>query len=171
MGNLATSIETKRLKLVALSVDHSDLLFSLLSDKDHTRFLSLPTAKSKQEVRAMTEGMLGQPCCLWLISEQGSDAFVGMCGFLTDSTVPNFIYSIAQDKQKCGYVSEAASVAIEVGRRLLQTDQVELNIHSENAPSLRVAMKLGFSRVNEYKHPYPQQAEPATVYVFRRTYG
>ncbi len=94
-----------------------------------------------------------------------------MCGFLSDSSVPNFVYSIAEVQKGKGYAFEAATAAIEVGRRILGTNCVELNIHSKNVNSLRIAEKLGFTKVNEYKHKYPQQAEPATVYAFRKSYS
>lgn len=171
MSNPAVSIDTQRLALVPLSPDHADLLFSMLSDTNHTRYLSLPTATSSEAARQMTEGMLSHSGnCLWLIREKRQGTFVGMCGFLSDSAVPNFVYSIAEDQKGKGYASEAATAAIEVGRRILGTNCVELNIHSENANSLRIAEKLGFTKVGEYKQCYPQQTEPATVCAFRKSY-
>src|SRR4051812_47570418 len=109
----APTLETLRLQLLPLQVDHADLLFSLLSNKEHTRFLSLPTATHLEEVRHLTEGLLSDPKnCLWLITERANQAFVGLCGFLCDSAVPNFIYSIAQHQQRRGYAFEAGTAAI-----------------------------------------------------------
>lgn len=171
MTNPAIKVETERLTLTALAPEHSDHLYSLLSDKAHTRYLSIPTTTCPKTVRQMTEGMLAHPGnCLWLITEKESQAFVGMCGFTNDSAVMNFIYSIAESQKGRGYVSEAAEAAIETGRRLLGIDQIELNIHSQNKASLRVAQKLGFQKVSEYKVSYPEDPEPVSVHVFRRTY-
>src|SRR4051812_5333530 len=119
----APTLESLRLQLLPLRADHAESLFTLLSDKEHTRFLSFPTATHLEEVCHLTEGLLSDPKNrLWVITERTSQAFVGICGFLCDSTVPNFIYSIAQHQQGRGYAFEAATTAIAVGRRLLKTD-------------------------------------------------
>ena len=88
---------------------------------------------------------------------------------MSDSAVANFVYSIAETKKNRGYAFEAAGAAISRGRVLLAIDEVELNIHSENAPSLRVAAKLGFAKVKEYEYTYPQTGR-STVFVFRRRF-
>jgi RimJ/RimL family protein N-acetyltransferase len=100
--------------------------------------------------------MLSLPkSCLWLILELATRDFVGLCGFLSDSRIPNFIYSVAENKQRQGFCFEAVSAAIQVGGKILGTNEVELNIHSENTASLRIAEKLGFRLELQYEHPYP----------------
>lgn len=114
----------------------------------------------------MTNGILSQPGnCLWLIETRAGN-FIGICGFLGDSEIPNFIYSVVENEQSKGYAYEAAAAAISRGMDILGIKRVELNIHSENRPSLRVAEKLGFTKVGESQHPYPQQAHPAKTLIF-----
>ena len=155
LTNPAISVETERLFLVALAPDHADFLFSMLSDSDHTRYLTLPTPQCLGDVRGMIEGLLSAPGnCLWIIRFKAGGGFVGMCGFLGDSTVPNFVYGIAENQKGNGYAREAAMAAIEAGRRILGTDRVEVNIHSGNVKSLRIADELGFAKTGECRHIY-----------------
>lgn len=171
MNEYAQPLETERLSLTPLALADAPFLFTLLSCPTHTRYLSVPTARAEIEVRELTEMMLQHPrACLWLVREKGSSEFVGMCGFFGGDAPPNFVYSIHESKAGKGFAFEAATRGIDAGRRALGATEVQLNVHAENAASLRVAAKLGFAKASEYQFPYPQQTQPATVFNLRRSY-
>ena len=162
---------TRRLRLSPLALAHLEQVYELLSDPQHTRYLSIPTTHDRSQVKVLLEGMLAPGSNdLWLVSDRMDDSFVGICGFLRDSELPNFMYSISESKKNRGFGFEACAAGIQIGWEQLGMDCIELHIHSENRPSLRIAEKLGFAESHRYQQQFPQDAALCDICVFRKSF-
>lgn len=163
------TFESKRLVYEPLTVAHCQYLLPMLSNPTHTRYLSFGTIGTKQQLQDMIAGIvMDSNNSMWLIRNKTDGAFIGNCGFLADSEIPNFVYSIDESQKGHGYATEAAVAVIAFGVKKLSYHQVELNIHSKNKASLKVAEKLGFSITQTYQQRYPQDEREEDIFVLRK---
>lgn len=166
-----TSFMSDRLQLVPLKKEDANDVYELLSSREHTRYLKIPTTDDFSLVQTMTRDMAEtEGNCIWLLLTKEDKSFVGMCGFLNDGEYPNFIYSVTESFKGKGYATEASHVALVEGVKLLRVAKVEMHIHSQNESSLKIAAKLGFSEVSQYSDIYPQDAKPSKICVFQKTF-
>lgn len=160
----AVSIETGRLTLRAHRVEDFDDMYAMWSDPIVTRHLG-GKPFSREEVWARLLRYAGTWVLLgygfWVIRDQASGDFLGEVGFhnLHREVVPSFgdrpelgfaLVPLAQGK---GLATEAACAALAWGDRTWAGGETVCMIATGNAPSLRVARKLGYREVTdaEYK--------------------
>jgi RimJ/RimL family protein N-acetyltransferase len=160
----AVSIETERLTLRAHRVEDFEDMYALWSDPVVTRHLG-GKAFSREEVWARLLRYAGTWALLgygfWVMRDRASGEFIGEVGFhnLHREVVPSFgdrpelgfaLVPLAQGK---GLATEAARAALAWGDRTWSGGETVCMIAPENAPSLRVARRLGYREVTdaEYK--------------------
>jgi len=87
---------------------------------------------------------------VWLVIEPITANVVGDIGFhgpMRDDATVEIGYSIIPRAQRFGYATEAASALIRWTFAHTRVAQIIAQINSGNAPSLRVAAKLGMQRL------------------------
>lgn len=147
-------IETERLRLRGHALPDFDASAAMWADADVTRFIGgKPSSREDSWRRFQTYvghwALLGHG--FWLIEEKASGRFVGEGGFGTFKReiepafdAPEQGWALAPTAHGKGYAREAMQAAIAWGeQRFGRTDFVCL-IAPENAPSLRLAEKLGY---------------------------
>ena len=94
---------------------------------------------------------------LWVLERKGDGAFLGFTGLdrlRTESgEVPELLHDqveigwrLRSDAWGRGYASEAAYVSLDIAFRVRRFPLVVSRIHPKNAPSIRLASKLGLER-------------------------
>jgi ribosomal-protein-alanine N-acetyltransferase len=92
---------------------------------------------------------------IWLIVERASETVVGDIGFFGPPTPEGTVeigYSIAADRRRRGYATEAALALIEWARREANVSAVLARCEEDNVPSIRTLERLGFARTGSIDH-------------------
>jgi RimJ/RimL family protein N-acetyltransferase len=154
------AIETERLRLRPFAADLSDLdaLHAIQSDPEHMRYYPAPF--SRDESRAWIEKALERQArlgfSLWAIEDRATGEFLGNCG-----PVPQLVdglqeielgWSVEPRRSGEGIATEAAVAWRDRCLGPLGFDHVISLIRPENAPSRRVAEKVGMTVWKETAH-------------------
>jgi RimJ/RimL family protein N-acetyltransferase len=153
--SVAPVIETKRLRLRAHTLEDFEATAGLWSDENVTRFIGGKPSTREDSWRRL-QSFVGHWHLMghgyWLIEERASGAYVGDGGFgsfkrdLGDFSfdVPEQGWALAPPMYGMGYATEAAAAQIAWGERHFGRSDFVCMIAPQNAPSLRVAEKLGY---------------------------
>ena len=153
------SITTERLSLRAHRVEDFDDMHAMCSDPVVTRHIG-GMAFSREEVwtrllrYAGIWSLFGYG--MWAVREKASGDFVGDVGFLNlcRAVVPPFGdrpelgFVLAPKAHGQGYATEASRAALEWGERAWGDRETMCMIAPENAPSIRIAVKLGYREIS-----------------------
>ncbi len=166
MALVIDDIETERLRLTALSFDHSEPMFRLWSHPEVCRYSGTVTDYDRNEIpmpaatpkesdkiidfweRAAADGWGFR----WAILRRSNDQFIGHVGFNSLGEVSEIAYHLHPDHWGEGLMSEAARAAIGWARTSMPKTVLEAFIEPANLSSGRLALALGFSatgRVSE----------------------
>jgi RimJ/RimL family protein N-acetyltransferase len=166
-------LETERLRLRA--VRHSDLQVwaAVCADPEVVRYLggqSFPREDTWRRLLASNGlwAMLGYG--YWAVERKGDDRMVAQVGFadfkrdMTPSIegLPEMGWVFARDTHGQGYASEAVAAALAWADQALKGSEITAIIDTDNAASIRVAEKAGFSAREEAVY----KGEP--ILIFRR---
>jgi RimJ/RimL family protein N-acetyltransferase len=152
-------LETERLRLRAPSADDLDDEATMWADSAVVRHIGNPSTREESWARILRSrglwALLGYG--YWVVEEKASGRFVGDVG-LADfnrmlepsiSGIPEIGWVLDSRCHGLGYASEAAAAALAWGEANLAADRYCCIIAPGNAPSIRVAEKLGFVRTAE----------------------
>jgi len=149
-------LETERLTLRGHSLEDFDACLAMWSDPDVTRFIG-GKPLSGEEVWARILRYAGHWRMLgfgyWLIEEKTSGLFVGEVGFadfkrqITPSFdgIPEIGWALSPAGQGKGYATEAVCGVVAWGERHFGPVATGCLINPDNAASIRVAQKAGYS--------------------------
>ena len=141
-------IETERLILRELRQEDFPVYEKLAADMDVMRYLGGKTMNQVEAWRHMAF-MVGhwqlRGYGYFALVEKATGDFIGRCGFTNPTGWPGFElgWTIAPWKQRQGFAFEAAERLLRYAFEDLDKDHVISLIHRDNAPSRRVAEKLG----------------------------
>jgi RimJ/RimL family protein N-acetyltransferase len=142
-------IETDRLILRELTAQDVAALADLWSDADVTRYMGGPRDRAKLETIFAEDLAVAEPprFDLWPLAEKASGRVVGHCGLL-DKDVDGaaeveIVYVLARGAWGKGYATEAACALRRAAFDVLGLPRLIALIDPENAPSARVAEKIG----------------------------
>ncbi len=154
------AIETPRLRLAPPALADFEDSARLWGDADITRYIG-GKPSTRGEAWARLHRHAGQWALLgfgfWTVRERASDRFVGEVG-LADfqrglgprfDGCPEAGWVLAPWAQGAGFATEAVLAALDWAARHLPADRAVCMIHPENAASLRVAAKAGFTPFEE----------------------
>lgn len=139
---------TARLRFREMTVDDFDAMAALLGDPEVMRHY--PRPKTREEALRWIEwsqaGYAQHGHGLWVIETHDGE-FIGDCG-LTWQPVDGELalevgYHVVPEHQHKGYASEAARACVDHAFHVLGKDHVVAIINPDNAPSRRVAERIG----------------------------
>ncbi|WP_424812580.1 GNAT family N-acetyltransferase [Roseococcus sp. YIM B11640] len=143
-------LRTARLRLRGFTEADLDAFAAMQADPAFMRFLGVGPAAGQPRTRIETwismATQMGQwelrGCGFWAIEYQGR--FIGRAGILHPEgwPMPELAYGIAPVEWGKGFAFEAASAVLEWARGALPAPPVSF-IHPDNAPSRRLATRLG----------------------------
>ncbi len=92
---------------------------------------------------------------MWIIRERKTGKLIGRAGIEhheghDGEVLMELGYIIGRQYQNQGYAAEVCRAVIEYAEDELEIDRLYCFIHPENAGSIHVAQKLGFSRIGRY---------------------
>ncbi len=99
---------------------------------------------------------------LWVVERKGDGAFLGFTGLdklrVESGEIPDLLHDqvevgwrLRSDVWGRGYATEAAYVSLDIAFRVRRLPAIISRIHPKNAPSIRMASKLGLERSREWE--------------------
>ena len=148
-------LETERLRLRAFRNDDLEAYAPMCADPEVMRYLGTGVTLSRDDAWRSMAGFLGHWALrgygMWALEEKATGLFVGRAGFLNPEGWPGFElgWTLGRAHWGRGFATEAARRALEFAFRELDQPRVISLIRPGNAPSMRVAERLGQKPVRE----------------------
>ena len=145
------AIETERLKLRLYTYEDLDAVERMVAKADVMKFIGGALTKRIDAwsfiARTLGHWML-RGYGLYAVTEKSTGALVGRVGLLNPETWPDIeiAWTIDDTFQGKGYATEAAKAAGRAGFGQLKAKRLISLINPNNAPSIRVAERLGATR-------------------------
>jgi len=166
-------LNTPRLALVALSLEHAPAVFTYTSDPDISRLVAWPRHENLEASRRfVARSMVGYAeggYYEWGLIRRADQAFLGTCGFGALDVargVGDIGYVIAKPYWGQGYATEAVAAVLQFGFLQLGLRVIEAQAFPENIASLRVMAKLGL-RYYETRTMSQEPGVSRPVYVWQ----
>lgn len=145
-------LETPRLILREARTEDREGLFGLYADEEVMRYIPLDPFESIEEAddemswhaRIFRE----QTGLRWMIEERDTGEFVGTCGFLGLEREHNRMeigYDLTRSHWGKGLMPEAIRAVLDFGFGPLGANKIEARVDPDNAASIRLMDKLGFT--------------------------
>lgn len=145
---------TKRTCVREITLDDLDALFELYRAEGMTDYTEPLYERDREE--AYTRDYIQWMYYyygygMWVVCDRNTGRLIGRAGIEQRDTGDGGVqaelgYVIAQDCQNQGYAQEVCTAVLEYAAQQLEMEEMHCMIHQANAPSLRVAEKLGFVR-------------------------
>lgn len=141
-------IETERLKLRMWRESDLDAYAEMCADPMVMRYLGgkvFTRAESWRSIAFFMGHLQMRGYGHWAVEEKATGRMIGRIGFLNPEGWPGFEigWTLAQHAWGKGYATEGAKTALRYAFRELDQRHVISLIHPENAPSMRVAERVG----------------------------
>lgn len=162
------AIETERLRLRLYTYEDLDAVARMVAKADVMKFIGGALTK-RIDAWAFIARTLGHWMLrgygLYAVTEKSTGALVGRVGLLNPETWPDIeiAWTIDDTHQGKGYATEAAKAAGRAGFGQLKAKRLISLINPNNAPSIRVAERLGATREGLTDFFGPEDK----VYVYR----
>jgi ribosomal-protein-alanine N-acetyltransferase len=167
------ALNTPRLALVALRLEHAPAVFAYASNSDVCRLVSWQRHEnleaSRRFVARTLVGYEEGGHYEWGLVRHFDQAFLGTCGFGEIDVargIAEIGYVLAKPYWGRGYATEAAAAVLDFGFVHLGLRLVEARAFPENVASLRVMAKLGL-RYRETRPPGQDPVESRSVCVWQ----
>ena len=163
-------LETERLKLRMWRENDLDAYADICADPAVMRYLGAGKVMTRHEAWRSMAFFIGhfhlRGYSHWAVEEKATGAMIGRIGFLNPEGWPGFEigWTLARHAWGKGYATEGAKVALQYAFDTLDQPHVISLIHPDNAPSRRVAEKLGQKIEGETE----VLTMPVLVYAARR---
>lgn len=152
-------IETPRLILRPPRLEDLDPLAAMMTDEPSARFIGgvVPRSMSWRQLMTMIGSWHAQGFAMFSVIERSSGRWVGRLGpWMPEGWPgPEIGWAIARDCWGRGYAGEGASAAANWAFEHLGWTNIIHSIAPENAPSQRVAQKLGSRNLGPGRLPAP----------------
>jgi len=153
-------LETDRLILRRLTVDHAAFILELLNDALFLRFIGdkgvrSPSDACKYILNGPVDSYERHGFGLYLTKLKDGAVPIGICGLLKRETLKDVDIGFAflPEFKGHGYASESASAVLDYGRTILGLNRIVALTSPDNIGSIRVLEKLGLSYQKMVKWP------------------
>lgn len=151
-------LETPRLVIRRLSSSDVKSLKPILGDSEVMKY-SLKGALNEEGIKEYIDKILSHydrhGYGLWGIVQKGTDELIGIAGLiyqiLEDSPFTELAYRLARKHWGKGFATEAAKAILEYAFNTLNIDRLISIIEPGNAASVKVAIRVGMTRVKSTK--------------------
>ncbi len=143
---------TKRTCVREITLDDLDALFELYRAKGMTDYTEPLFERDREE--AYTRDYIKWMYYyygygMWVVCDRNTGRLIGRAGIEQRDTKDGGMqaelgYVIARDCQNQGYAQEVGTAVLEYAAQELEMEEMHCMVHRANAPSVRVAEKLGF---------------------------
>ena len=146
-------ILTPRLRMRPFEEGDAEAVFAVFSDPEVGRWVG-GAHTTLDDSRAMVARARARELSMWAVEERDSGVLVGEVGLQPLELVGPEVeigWTIGRDRWGRGYATEAAAPWLEVAFTTLGLGELLATVLPENAPSHRVAEKLGMRRLPELR--------------------
>jgi RimJ/RimL family protein N-acetyltransferase len=168
-------IVTDRLVLRRSRPEDAEAISAYRSDPEVHRFQGWDRTDPdgvREEIEEMAARAPGEPGGWVQLSVEGrAGGLVGDVGLSTAEGEPGVIkvgYTIAPERQRRGYATEAVSALVGYAFDTLGAEVVRAYASAENLPSIRVAEKVGMRLVERFEHQHAGETWFGVRYELRR---
>ncbi|HEY5611504.1 MAG TPA: GNAT family N-acetyltransferase [Thermoanaerobaculia bacterium] len=145
---MTITLQTDRLLLRMFRQEDIDQYAPICADPEVMRYLT-GAPLSRQDAWRQMAMLVGHWTLrgfgMWAVEERATGRLVGRVGFHYPEEWPGFElgWTLGREFWGRGYATEAASVALDYAFTEMDREHVISCIHPDNAPSIRVAERLG----------------------------
>ena len=151
------TLETERLYLKKMSLEHNDGLYCLLSDLNIVKYTEDVLVSDLAQIKTIID--INQHLYKqfgfgkWIVINKQTNQFVGLCGFKYYQSLNKIAlsYAFLKDQWHKGFATEASKAALNYAFNDLKINSIIAWSTPDNLASLKVLEKLGFSFVQEEK--------------------
>lgn len=142
-------IETRRLRLIRLCVDHAEALFRTFGDPDTMRFwLNAPDDsidETKQRILSIEDHWQTHGFGDWGVFEVDTARLIGLAGlhYITGMDDVNIGYAFEKQYWGRGFGFEACKAVLEFGEKVLGRSHIIAVIWPRNSASIRLIERCG----------------------------
>ena len=141
--------ETERLLIQELTQSNSAALFHHFSDDEVTRFMDIDALKSEAEAVNIINWHAKDSGCRWGLFDAATGQLIGTCGYHCweqgDFSKAEIGYDLSKDYWGKGFMQEAIGPILDFGFEEMGLSMVEAEVEKENARSITLLKKLGFT--------------------------
>ena len=141
--------ETDRLQIRELTQDDSAALFDHFSDDDVTRFMDIDSLKSEAEAVSIINWHAKDSGCRWGLFDCSTGQLIGTCGYHCweqgEFSKAEIGYDLSKNYWGKGLMQEAIRPILDFGFETMGLSMVEAEVEKENARSITLLKKLGFT--------------------------
>lgn len=143
-----TELETERLRLRMWREEDLEMYAEICADLDVMKYLggrALTRAEAWRHMAVLVGHWTLKGFGHWVVEEKSSGKSIGRLGFLQMEEWPDFEigWTLGRASWGKGYATEGAQRALDYAFDEMGREHVISMIHPENAPSIRVAERLG----------------------------
>jgi [ribosomal protein S5]-alanine N-acetyltransferase len=148
------TLQTERLFLIILTLEHIKEVFRHFSDKDITEFMDIEPCKDLKEAEEIIQYHLDDIGCRWGLFIKEDDQFIGTCGFHyfrknSDEMTAEVGFDLAKTHWGKGYMREVMETVIEFGFSEMGLAKIDATVEPGNERSLALMRRLGFTQAEE----------------------
>ena len=166
------------IRLVPISEAHLPGLAQLLQDPEVVRNTRVPEpwpeGFERQWLQAYTEGVLDGTRDGFAIEDAETGAFLGIAGLVAieqDANQAEIGYIVVQEARGRGIATRALRLVTDYALGEVGLARVQLLISSDNAPSIRVAERCGYTHEGMFRSLYLKPGRRADMAVYSRLPG
>lgn len=143
-------LEGKRVVLRRVRGSDAAGIYSSYSDPDTMRYIGTPLDDPECIQGIVEDYSLGHEqgtSLVWAIEDKASGEFTGTAGFESFSFLDCCAetgFTLLKEYRGQGYMTEAMEAIIVFAFGELRLNRIEVRIHPENSPAVRLAERLGF---------------------------
>ena len=148
-------LTTDRLIARETTLEDIDEFYKLYSDPEMTRYMEGLFEDPEDEKRYQKDyikkvyGLMGFG--VWTLVRKSDGRIIGRAGYSVRSGFDEVElgFLVGRDYQRKGYASEACRAILDYGRDVLKFEKVQALVKAENAVSIHMCERLGFTKVEE----------------------
>ena len=147
MATHPTSLATERLTLRGIDETDAAVIVSWRGDPAVYRYFKSPRRITEEEHLQWYRGryLPDETRCDWMCLRQSDGAKIGVFGLIRRGEAAEVSYLLAPEARGQGYAGEAAAALLAYAAADWKITRATAEIHRDNAPSLALAKRLGFS--------------------------
>lgn len=151
MAKNVAELESERLILKGITEDDAPEIVEWRSDPEAYKFFRSPHRITMDEHLSWYRNnyLSNNNRFDWICVDKSSGRKIGVFGAVRDGKTAEVNYLLAPYAQHKGYASEAVKRIIEYVRSELHIKRVVAEIHRDNAPSIALAERTGFTLESE----------------------
>jgi ribosomal-protein-alanine N-acetyltransferase len=170
------TITTERLVLRAIEMSDDERFFYLRSNDEVNKYVGNPKPQSLDDIHRLIEKLQNNAATneaiFWVICTKEDPTLIGTACFWNISRENETIeigYTLLPHVQGKGYMNEAMKALINYGFKTIQAKSIEAFTHKDNAASLKLLERNGFTRdsVLQEKYANDRHAKDMMIYSLK----